>query len=134
MALEYAWEKFSIPQVEELRTQFEICANLRQPDTLEKEIQLDSQLHRLIIKASGCKIVEILIGKLLARVEVFRISQAADLDRAIHAREDHINILSAIIARNKDMALHNLSIHIENTKQRIIKSASRACSGGETGL
>ena len=32
MALEYAWEKFSIPQVEDLRTRFENCANLSQPD------------------------------------------------------------------------------------------------------
>ena len=120
LALEYAWEKFSIPEVEDLRSQFKRCANLSQADILEREIQLDSQLHRLIIKTSGSKILDTLLGKLQARIGIFRIREAVNTNRAINALKEHLGLLDAIIKGNKKEALRWLAEHISNSKEALL--------------
>jgi DNA-binding GntR family transcriptional regulator len=120
MALEYAWGNFSLPRIKSLKNRFERHADIHEPAMLKKEIQLDSLLHRLILKKSGCRNVQILLEKIQAKIEVYRVRLAQDYVRASQATKEHIEILNAILTDNKEEALRILSSHIENTSQDIL--------------
>lgn len=122
MALEYAFEKLEANQIKRLKTEFRKCLDTSRPKRIKREVQLDTQLHKMISRISGCKNVEEMLGKLRARIQVFRVKQADYVTRADDALREHIKLLDAIIAKNKKVAIKSLARHIEHTKNNVLSN------------
>jgi DNA-binding GntR family transcriptional regulator len=122
MALEYAFEKLDINEVKDLKDEFQKCLDPAWRERIKKEIQLDSQLHKMISKMSRCKNLEELLAKLRARIQVFRVQEADYVARADDAIKEHIDLLDAIIAGNKSAAIESLARHIEHTKNNVLSN------------
>ena len=86
------------------------------------EVKLDIKLHGLIIENARCPNLKEMLEKLHARVEVFRVRQAIDSQRAKNALREHIGILDAIIAGKKTAADKELQNHIEHTKNNVLST------------
>lgn len=122
MALEYAFEKLDTNQIKRLKTEFQKCLDTSRPKRIKREVQLDTQLHKMISRISGCKNVEEMLGKLRARIQIFRVKQADYVTRADDALREHIKLLDAIIAKNKKAAIESLARHIEHTKNNVLSN------------
>ena len=122
MALEYAFEKLDINQIKRLKNEFRKCLDTSRPKRIKREIQLDAQLHNMVSRMSGCKNVEEMLGKLRARIQVFRVKEADYVTRADDALREHMNLLNAIIAKNKRAAIKSLAAHIEHTKNNVLSN------------
>ena len=117
LALEYAFGRFDLNKIRILRKRFQACLELDEPKLARKELQLDGQLHSLICEASGSRNVQDLLGKLWARIQVFRAREAMVGGRARVALKGHIGILDAILAADKEKALWLLEEHIETARE-----------------
>lgn len=122
MALEYAFEKLDANQIKRLKDEFQKCLDTSRPKRIKREIQLDTQLHNMISRMSGCKNVEEMLGKLRARIQVFRVKEADYVTRADDALREHMDLLDAIMAGNKNAAIECLATHIEHTKNNVLSN------------
>ena len=120
MALEYAFDKLDLKAIKELRDRFVNCRTQSGAQFVKNEIQLDSQLHNLVSQSSGCPNLQEMLEKLRARVQMFRIREADHLDRTQDALQDHVRILDAIIASDKQRAIENMTTHIEHTCRNVL--------------
>ena len=98
------------------------CADAVDAYKKDDEVQLDAQLHNMVSRMSGCKNVEEMLGKLRARIQVFRVKEADYVTRADDALREHMNLLNAIIAKNKRAAIKSLAAHIEHTKNNVLSN------------
>lgn len=121
LALEYAFDRFDLKKAKKLREQFEQCLTLEQSKMVSSEIKLDEQLHEFICKSSGSDDLYSLISKLLARIQLFRIKEAANIERARLAIDQHIKILDAIINGDRVQAEQLLLYHIEESQHYFSK-------------
>ena len=122
MALEFAFDKTDRDKVRKLRQKFGDCDSCGHDTFHKREIQLDSQLHNMLAEQSGCPNLQEMLGKLRARIEMFRVKQADLAARTRTAFEEHKAILDAILDNDKDAALTALTNHIENTKLNVLNS------------
>jgi DNA-binding GntR family transcriptional regulator len=122
MALEYGFEKLDRSRLAQLKSKFITCLTINEPKRSQKEVKLDTQLHQLISQSSQCPNLEEMLGKLRARIQVFRIREALTPQWATLALKEHIEILTAIIKGDKEESIRLLGEHIENTKQTILDS------------
>jgi len=120
MALEYAFEKFDLRAIKELRKKFMDCKKKSGAQFVKSEIQLDSQLHNLISRSSGCPNLQEMLEKLRARVQMFRVREADYLERAQDAWKEHIRILDMIIASDKKNTIKSMAMHIEHTCKNVL--------------
>jgi len=121
MALEYAFERLDVERARELKNKFTRCRRLGRTELVRTEIQLDSRLHNLIAQASGCENLQEMLGKLRARMQIFRVREADYIDRAKAALTEHLAILRAILDGDKNKAIKRLAAHIEQTKKNVLK-------------
>ena len=121
LALEYAFENMDTKRVQNLRQKFNECRELDEHKLVQNELRLDSQLHSMIFETSGSKDLQILLNKLWARIQLFRIREAADMVRARLALERHLEILDSILARDMKKAQRVLSQHLEESQQNIVE-------------
>jgi DNA-binding GntR family transcriptional regulator len=121
MALEYAFDRLDSEKIESLLTSLKHCSEDAKTST-KKAIQLDAQLHTLFTQESQCPTLQELLDKLRAQIQIFRVTQAAAIERARDALNEHICLLEAILAKDKPKALRCLEGHIEHTKQNVLCS------------
>ena len=121
LALEYAFENMDTKRVQNLRQRFNECRELDEHKLVQNELRLDSQLHSMIFEASGSRDLQILLNKLWARIQLFRIREATDVVRARLALERHIEILDSILARDMKKAQGVLLQHLEESQQNILE-------------
>ena len=121
LALEYAFENLDPKRVQNLRQKFNECRELGKHKLVQKELKLDSLLHSMIFEASGSKDLQVLLNKLWARIQLFRIREATDLARARLALKRHIEILDSILARDMKKAQGLLLQHLEESQQNILE-------------
>jgi len=122
MALEYAFGKFKPEELKKIKKQFLACKKLPPALFVKNETKIDSQLHQLIAEKSGCPNLQEMLGKLRARVEVFRIRESNYTVRAKDALQEHVKILSALLSNNKATAIKELQSHIEHTKENVLSN------------
>ena len=122
LGLEYAFDKFDIQKVEKLREKFKKCLELEQSKMVLQELKLDEQLHSLICESSGSRDLQALTNKLWARIQLFRIREATDFDRAKSALHAHLGILDAILAGNPAKAEQLLMEHIEKSRLYVLNT------------
>ena len=116
LALEYAFDKFDLKKIENLKEKFRKCLKLKGASLSREELKLDSQLHRLICETSNGVNLQDMLGRLRAKIEVFR-TREAQANRARIALDDHVAILNAILAGDKKKALRGLEKHIEISRE-----------------
>ena len=122
MSLEFAFNNLDYKQIKTLKKQFLEAGKLSPRDMVKKETKLDSKLHSLIIENANCPNLKEMLGKLCARVEVFRVKEANYTHRAEKALKEHIKILNAIIAGDMAKTIKELQVHIENTKNNVLNT------------
>ena len=122
MALEYAFERFDIKQIKQLRDRFITCKKKTGVTFVKSEIELDTQFHNLISLSSCCPNLQGMLEKLRARVDVFRVREANYVERAEDALEEHIEVLSAILDSDKEKAIETMAIHIKHTCKNVLTS------------
>ena len=127
LALEYAFNRFDLDKIRDFRQRFLKCLELDERKLAREELRLDSQFHTLICEASGSRNVQDLLGKLWARIQVFRTREALEANRARIALEGHIKILDAILAGNKTKALQLMEDHIEMAREHAL-ATSQCCT------
>jgi len=120
MAMEYAFKALDLRQVRDIKRKFRECRRLDKTGLVRREIQLDSRFHNLIAQASGCENLQEMLGKLRARMQIFRVREADYIDRAKDALKEHLDILNAIMAGDKRKAIKCLAAHIEHTKMNVL--------------
>ena len=121
LALEYAFENLDPKRVQSLRQRFNECRELDEHKLVQNELRLDAQLHSIIFEASGSKDLQILLSKLWARIQLFRIREATDVARARLALERHLEILDSILARDMKKTQEVLLQHLEEAQQNILE-------------
>ncbi len=117
LAMEYAFDRFDMAKVARLKEAFEKCRRLDDAKMVAKEVKLDSQLHSLIYETSGSGDLQALLDKLWAKIQLFRLREAMEPDRAGVALAAHVGILDAILAGDKTGAMSLLTEHIEETQR-----------------
>jgi DNA-binding GntR family transcriptional regulator len=117
LALEYAFDRFNLEKIKKMREQFENCLEFEQAKMVSSEIKLDEQLHEFICESSGSDDLYSLISKLLARIQLFRIKEASNIERARQAIDHHIKILDAILSGDRVRAEQLLLHHIEESQR-----------------
>ena len=120
--MEYAFEKFDAEELKKIKKQFLACKKLSSASLVKNETKLDSQLHKLIAEKSCCPNLQEMLGKLRARVEVFRVRESNYVERAKGALQEHVRILNALLSNNKAMAIKELESHIEHTKKNVLSN------------
>lgn len=120
MALEYAFDRFDLRQVENLRQRLLDCARLAPASMVSQAVKLDSQLHTIILQYSGCPNLQEMLDKLRARVEIFRVREANYTERARDAVQEHLAILDAILAGDRAKAIRSLQLHVDHTKSNVL--------------
>jgi len=121
LALEYAFPRFNRKELEDLGTKFQRCLKLDESSLAKEELKLDSHLHAMICNASGGRNLQDMLGKLRARIEMFRAREAA-ASRARLALEHHIAILDAILAGDRKGAVRFLEKHIDASREYTLAS------------
>ncbi len=121
LALEYAFDQFNLEKIKKLREQFEQCLTFEQSKMVSSEIKLDEKLHEFICKSSGSEDLYSLISKLLVRIQLFRIKEASNIERARLAIDHHIKILDAILDGDRVNAEQLLLYHIEESQRYFSK-------------
>ena len=122
MALEYGFDNMDKKCLQKLRKQFQDCSNLTHAELLKKEILLDTKLHNLIAEASNLKYLQEILAKMRTRIQVFRVRIARCTEHIAAALQEHIAILDALIAGDREGALTNLIGHIKHTKMNLLGS------------
>lgn len=120
MAMEYAFGRFEVEELKEIKEQFIACEKLSSASLVKNEIKIDAQFHKLIAEKSHLQNLQEMLGKLRARVEVFRVRESNYTERAKDALQEHIRILNAILSNDKTRAIQELENHIEHTKQNVL--------------
>jgi len=117
LAMQRAFGRFNGPEVESIREMFAGCLDLGEGKLARRELALDVEFHRLIYVTSGSAIIQDMLDKLWARVQVLRAREAMRGNRAKVALEGHIAILDAILAGDRRGALRLLDEHIREARR-----------------
>ncbi len=123
LALEYAFENLDISALKKLRGKFLACLDYDDRKLIREEVKLDSAFHNAIFDASQSVHLQDMLGKLLARVHVFRAVGSMDPARAKVALKKHISILDAIIKGDRSRAGKLLEQHIERSRKNALANA-----------
>ncbi len=123
LALEYAFENFDISALKHIREKFMGCLDYDDQKLIREEVKLDSIFHNAIFEASQSTHLQDMLGKLLARVHVFRTVGSMDPEKAIVALKKHIAILDAIINDDRPRAARLLEHHIERSRRNALANA-----------
>jgi DNA-binding GntR family transcriptional regulator len=117
LAMQRAFGRFDTAEVESIRVMFAGCLDLGDRRLARRELALDVEFHRLIHVTSGSVIIQDMLDKLWARIQVLRAREAMRGDRAKVALEGHIAILDAILEADRRKALRLLKEHIEEARR-----------------
>ena len=131
LAMQRAFGRFDRPEVESIREMFAGCLGLDDGKLARRELALDVEFHRLIYVTSGSVVIQDMLDKLWARIQVLRAREAMRGNRAKVALEGHIAILDAILAGDKRGTLRLLNEHIEEARRYALSTlvADAADSG-----
>jgi len=121
LALEYAFENLDRERVARLRNKFVECGPLEEKKAILKELKLDGELHGMIYDACGRRNLQDLLGKLVARVRLFRTRGTTKIEKARVAMQTHINILDAILSGDLNAALRHLEQHIDFSRDNSLE-------------
>ena len=130
LCMEYAIENLDPAQLESLKEKFLKCREMDDDRLIREELKLDSKLHDMILEASNSRVLQDILGKLLARIQVFRACGTNDATRAKRALETHIQILDSILKNNQDKAIKLMREHIMTSRKNALNSLDLMTEAG----
>ncbi|MHC4250696.1 MAG: GntR family transcriptional regulator [Planctomycetota bacterium] len=129
LAMQRAFGRFDIAEIESIRGMFTRCLDLDDRRLARRELALDVEFHRLIYVTSGSVVIQDMLDKLWARVQVLRAREAMRGNRAKVALEGHIAILDAILEEDRRQALRLLKEHIEEARRYALSTLVAGSDG-----
>lgn len=101
----------------------EIRALLSGPSpTADQDWAIDCRFHSMIADASGNAVLARMINDLRLKTYMFNLNRVPERFEIGH--QEHLRIIAALRARDREGARDGIRTHIENVKQSIIKKLS----------
>jgi len=119
LALKEGFLKISREKLSENLKIIKECKKDLENGKTKKYHTTDNALHEMIINSTDNKWLIQTIMQLRNLIDIVRLSYPS-LDRFKIAIDEHINIVEAITSEDKQKSLENLTIHLENIKNRTI--------------
>jgi DNA-binding FadR family transcriptional regulator len=115
----------------QLNTLETLIRSSMETEELKTRIRIESDFHRLVAEASGSPIYLRFMQIIFDFIEVFAITTES-LDFGIHQKEEHINILDALKARDAKRAARLAREHAEKVTRGMLKLEKKwlAAMGG----
>ncbi|MBO8170045.1 MAG: GntR family transcriptional regulator [Thermoanaerobacteraceae bacterium] len=131
LAASLAAERITEEELEELERLLVQVAECAQKDDLEKLIEIDTQFHDCLYKASRNDRLVQIISNLREQIQRFRTTSLASPGRMKQTLKEHKKIVEAISQRDMKLA-HDLAIeHIENAENSILEALEKQGEAGE---
>ncbi|MCL5069911.1 MAG: GntR family transcriptional regulator [Actinobacteria bacterium] len=119
LALKEGFLKISREKLLENLKMIKECKKDLENGKTKKYHTTDNILHEMIIDSTDNKWLIQTIMQLRNLIDIVRLSYPS-LDRFKIAIDEHINIIEAITSEDKENSLKNLTLHLENIKNRTI--------------
>ena len=126
LALERSISTIRIEELMEIRTN---VLALRERGNFADHADVDARLHGFIAASSGGIRLEATLGRLFRIMQRFRELGFQDSEVRDLAREEHLRLIDAISARDRETAAGELSAHLRNSKARILAKVIRGGLG-----
>lgn len=109
----------SIP-LEELQSLRERVVGLTDPKSVSPEDhwKIDDDIHQTIANFSGNDLIARMIADLRLKTRLFNLKKVPN--RFVPGRDEHLNIIDALIAHDKDAAREAMLLHLDNVKKGIL--------------
>jgi len=120
-AVSIATGRISVTKLDELEAEVRRVMDSTQPST-EDDWEVDSKLHDTIADASGNRLLAKTAREMRLKTRMFNFIQVPERFRVGHL--EHLNIISAIRAGDKELAKETVRNHIEGVKDSIIRKLS----------
>jgi DNA-binding GntR family transcriptional regulator len=121
LALDLGFDKFDMNKIVVLRKEFLAYSGLNFGGSVESYIDSDFRFHNMIIETANNANISDIIKRIHVKVEIFSRRGKVYYARLRDALKEHIDILNAIIDGKKEEAVRYLEVHLENSKQQVLK-------------
>lgn len=91
-------------------------------EDIQNLIEIDINLHNLIIQNCNNQQIEKIINKFANILNFYRFADQSHLERAREIYYEHYEIFKAFKRRNTELAMKLMSNHIEDSKKNILKN------------
>jgi DNA-binding GntR family transcriptional regulator len=122
LAMEMALGRFDMNKLVPLRQEFLTYKDSDFPDNFENYLAADATFHDLVIEAANGPTITDILSKINTKLRILvwrgRLYGKA---RFRESRQEHIDILTAIIDGKNSEAVDLLKAHIDNTKKEFFK-------------
>lgn len=125
LAAAAAAERITDEELEELERILVRKAEIIEANDLEKLVEVDTQFHELLYKASRNDRLVQIINNLHEQIQRFRSTTLAYPGRMREALEEHKKIVEAISERNAALAQQLAQEHIENAENSMLESLQK---------
>ena len=114
LAARLAAGRLDAEQLQRLRREFS-------SEDLGRLLKADTELHKLVINNCGNNHLCDMLSKIYCLVQVFRVAGYGSKPRSLQATQDHVGIIDALIAGDFEQAEAKMRVHVDKTKQQIVK-------------
>ncbi|MCG0277895.1 MAG: GntR family transcriptional regulator [Thermanaeromonas sp.] len=122
LAAALACERITEEELEELERLLVKIAECAEKNDLETLVQLDTQFHDILYRASRNDRLVQIINNLREHIQRFRTSSLATPGRKRETVEEHKALVEAIASRNVELAQRLAQEHIENAENRLLEA------------
>ncbi|SMB89442.1 transcriptional regulator, GntR family [Thermanaeromonas toyohensis ToBE] len=122
LAAALACERITEEELEELERLLVRVAECVEKNDLETLIQVDTQFHDVLYRASRNDRLVQIINNLREQIQRFRTTSLATPGRMRETLEEHKALVEAIAARNVELAQRLAQEHIENAENRMLEA------------
>lgn len=122
LAAALACERITEDELEELERLLVKIAECAEKNDLETLVQLDTQFHDILYRASRNDRLVQIINNLREHIQRFRTSSLATPGRMRETVEEHKALVEAISSRNVELAQRLAQEHIENAENRLLEA------------
>jgi len=121
LALQESFSKINKAKVTENFEMLKEAKKNLEKGNSDKFIIADNSLHNLIINSTNNKWLLQIVKQLRSLIDIVR-NEYSSLDRYMLSVDEHIDIVNAILSKDKKASIKKLKKHLENAKYRIINS------------
>ncbi len=125
LAAGLAVDRITEEELEELERLLVLVAECAAKDDLEKLIEVDTEFHDCLYRASRNDRLVQIVSNLREQIQRFRTTSLASPGRMKETLEEHKKIVEAISERNVSLARELALEHIENAEDSILEALEK---------
>ncbi len=122
LAAGLAAERISDEELEELQRLLVLIGKYIEEDNMEKIIEVDSDFHDILYKASRNERLRNIINNLREQITGIRGTSMRYPGRLKDTQEEHRHLVECIAARNVEKSQEAARVHLENAERTLMKS------------